>query len=370
MTYSACRRKFPQRKLTSRETPEEIEQLRDTIRRGIPADKRAVLPVWNSNTGKIQLAEPEKLIFDMVSSISELWCNRIIFPYVKMPYFERTPRKIGSAKVARQQCSKFLEGESLAKDFSEYLTTTSAVADLRGGKIEGALCSRELAKALSLKILREDCSNPLNATTFAEFVKWEQTEGNVHLAAVEMPRLDMGKTTQIHEEIMMDIFEDVAEFSHMPKIIFAMELREDKYGLLIEFPDFPKDGSPLSPAFNGKADVKVVNRVGRLLKDFSSRACDYMGETFCDDTWPDFASYGLHGAYFCICPALDIFVQGYDPNIVKEIALLSLEKHVDLFAQSVEHPDSVARGLLGQLFKRVQAGEIIQDFVEFTPLAE
>lgn len=367
MTYSVCSKKFPRRKLISK----KFEKIKDIVRRGLPANKSAVLPFWNSNSGRIPPTEPEKLIFDgvsPVSPISELWCERIIFVHTIRGSFKGAPRKIGSALVAQQQCSKFLEKENLAKRFFPSSTTTDAVAGLCRGKVDAVLCSKELATARSLKILKKDCANPFNMTTFAEFVRRGQAKGNVYLVAIEMPRLDMGRTTQVHEEIMEEIFGDVANFSSMPKIVFAMQTREDRYGLLLEFPNFPGEGSPLPP-FDAEADVRVVDRVGRLLRDFSSRACDYMAKTFRGYTWPEFAGYGLHEAYFCACPALDIFVQGYDPIIVEEIALLSLEKHVDLFAHNVKHPDPAACGLLSQLFKRVQKGKRIQDFVKFAPLA-
>lgn len=365
MTYSACRKKFPKRKITP---CEKFEDVKGIIKKGLSANKSAVLPFWNSYRGRIALTEPEKLIFDAVSPVSEIWCDRIIFVCAKRNSITGTSRKIGSAEVALQQCSKFLEKENLVNSFYEYETTTAAVAELLRGKIDLVLCGKELAEANGLEILNEDCSNPLNTTTFTEFMKRGQERGNVHLAAIEMPRLDMGRTTQAHEKIMEGIYDDVDDFSIMPKIVFAMQMpkHEDKYWLLIEFPNFPGDGSPLPP-FDAQEDVHVIDRAGRMKKDFSSLACDYMVKTFHDYKWPEFAGYGVHGAYSCACPVLDIFVQGYDPDIVKDTAILSLKQHVKLYGQEIRHPNPVAKKCLNKLLKLDREGKKIRDFVKFIP---
>lgn len=362
MAYLACREKFGRRKFVFK----NFDQIKDVIKKGSAVHRSAVLPLWNSNAGIIKRTEPEKLIFDMGSDISDLWCAKIIFAFATKPNFKTSPTKIGSAEVAKDQCSKFLEEEKLVGNFSPFPTTTDAAAALRKGKIEGVLCSNELAKSEGLMILRKDCANPFNVTTFSEFVSRGQAEGNVSLVAVEMPRLDMGGTMQAHEEVMEKVFGDIENFSDMPKIVFAMRTREDKYGLVLEFPNF-REGSPLPPS-DEQADVRVVD-IGRLLNDFSSRACDYMIKTFHDSKWPDFAYYGRLEGFFCACPALNIFVQGYDLAVVKELAVLSLERHVDLFAHDIKHPDPDAQGLLNRLFNQVKKGRRIQDFVKFVPLA-
>jgi prephenate dehydratase len=365
MTHLACCEKFIGRKLTSK----KFLELKSAIENGLPTNKSGVLPLWSSNAGIIPQTEPERLIFEAPAAISELWCKKIVFAYATRPDFKGAPTKIGSVGVARKQCSKFLEKENLADSFLSYETTTDAVVELFSGKIDGVLCSNELAVVRGLKVLKEDCANPFNATTFLEFVKRNQLEGDVHLAAIEMPRLDMGRTTQAHERIMEEIFGDVRDFADMPKIMFAVQTpnREDKYWLLIEFPNFPGDQSPLPP-FGERADVRVVGHAGKLQESFSPHACDYMAKTFCDSAWPEFAHYGEPGGYFCACPTLDIFVQGYNLAIVKELALLSLEKHVDLFAHDVKHPHPAARKTLKKLLERRKKGERIQDFVNFVLL--
>ncbi len=363
MTYLACKKRFPRRRLTFK----KFKEIKNALRKGLPINKSAALPLWNSNRGIIPKSSPEELIFEEVARISTLWCERIIFVYATKPQFDGQPRRIGSAEVAYQQCSNFLRKMGVTNRFVKCSTTTKAVARLKRGDFDACLCSRELAEAKGLNTNMEDCANPYNVTTFSEFAKVVPPTGKVPLVAINVPKLDNGRITPAHVDLMAEIFGGVTNFASMPKFVFAMQTREDRYGILIEFPNFNVKGLPLH-LFEEQPDVQVIGEAGNLQESFSSHACAFLLRIFKMKEWHNFASYGLHEAYFCACPKLDIFVQGYKPNVVEQIARLSLRKHVELFASKVIHPNPAARELLNQLLERVKGGERIEDFVEFVPL--
>jgi prephenate dehydratase len=333
------------------------------IDRKIPEGEVSVVPLWNSNTGIInmkQATETTRVFHGDATRIRDLWPHRILFQLAIPEGVFNAASRIFSVKVAAYQCSKFLEqhGVLAGKRFIESNTTTEAMETFKKDhkNNDGILCDENLLQHHGYTGIPDvSATNANNMTIFAtigglpndQFSKPEWVLGcfTTPVEGHELPVDFIDYYERLVTHSLSGQSNDVV--ASIPKILFIV--RDEKSAKVLMLLEMPADT-------DGKGDWEApdvettidVTEVGELQRSYTSQASNLMRESFeCNE----YCFYGAEGCYMWICPLLQISVHGYDKDLVRESARMQVLRLRALINEGRKASDEVKRVLRFDLAK-------------------
>lgn len=302
------------------------------IARKIPKHQPSVVPLWNSNTGVINMknvTETTRVFMGEAGRICDLWPHEILFRLAIHNGSLCPASRIYSVRVAEHQCSRFLQHNRILESgrFVGCDTTTEAMAEFlqKRQNGDGVLCGEPLLHQNALNPLPHVTTNPNNMTVFA-------TVGSLPRKQPAPTQYFLGCfTTPIegHELPVefVDYYERLVERSlvnqrpvdvaaSIPKILFIVrDIRGSKVLMLLEM-QAAADNEAAWETPDVEDEITVAE-VGGLQFSYTSQAANLVRTRFpCDK----FCFYGADGAYIWMSPPLMIAVHGYDKDLVRESA--------------------------------------------------
>lgn len=308
----------------------------------IPKSEVPVVPLWNSNTGVINMEQVTKttsVFRGDAGYIRDLWPHEILFR-LAIPDGSLTKNsRLFSVKVAEFQCSRYLNKNGILNDkrFEGLLTTTAAMAEFlaKRKKGDGILCAESLLLQNGLVPLADTVTNPYNMTVFAIIKNLPQKQKSpskfflgCFTTPIEGHELPV-EFLDYYERLAARLSkrDDLDIVASLPKIIFIVRDEKGKALMLLEMQSESKNGADWEPP-----DVETsiqVTEVGALQQSYVLEVAELMNNRF---ACGDYCFYGSKGCYVWACPHLKISVHGYDKDLVVESArmqVLQLKALVD-----------------------------------------
>lgn len=332
-TYDACKDRYPEEKEDPREyVPYEHPKLVSAlIEAKIPKREPAIVPLWNSNAGTVEMDKQEmtiKLFSRKAGLIHDIWPQQIVFKLAAKDGGISSASKIFSVKVAWEQCSGFFKKYKIGKNnfVAKGATTIAYDAFLKEAKPrDGLLCSESLVKAKRLTASDEEVTNPNNFTIFSTFNKLPISFPGRHKVSLgcisvglEGTELPSAFIDYYHDMLDTSEYEQASDVSlTMPKILFILRYEKSKALMLMEFGECPSDKSPWEvPEI--ESDLDFYDEVGRIYEPLSLKVSNLFKSKF--DSGADCVFYGFGSCYIWASPALSISVHGYDKDLVRKCA--------------------------------------------------
>ena len=300
----------------------------------------AVLPVWNSHEGEIPKTRVLELVFDMGVNIQEMWPGRIKFEcIVKKKNGKKDIESAVSVKVAKTQCSKFLNGLSFVGLDS---TTDACDAFRKRDDIDALLCAPgQYIDNTAIK-LHNDVANPNNFTTFillgnVDWPQWNGTKWNslrrhglpkqAIMTGVEMP-IPYPTLTEEQHELFDNLVKDAHSIDEIPKIVLIFKRGPAKCGMLIESRNMELSTSITDEGY--VSDILIKTGFGKTSKEYSNFALIFVKKEFKKSFSHDFIKH--LGTQTCLfsCPALNIMTHGFDALVVEQITRRIILKYFEL----------------------------------------
>jgi len=311
----------------------------------IPKNEASVVPMWNSNSGPIDMDQKNRIaeiFLGRGGEILDLWAKEIFYSLGIKGIKILKGSKIYSVKVASDQCSKFLKeiGVYKTEKFIGEETTTAAadlfIKDASDG--DGLLCSKDLLSDKGIKPNKDNLENPFNMTIFSTINSVPISTNGVtpkryslgciltDLNGNELPSefidywhslfssLEAEKTS----EVLLDI----------PKILFILRFQDAKALLLLEMPipnniDNPWPIPDREPAPEIESLIVSCEQVGKLFKSFIREEKNLLLNKF-TVAEEEIIFYGIGETFIWGAPALNIFVHGFDPKLIQECVWLQI----------------------------------------------
>jgi prephenate dehydratase len=314
----------------------------------IPVDDSAVVPLWNSNTGTVDMDRQTKtaeLFLGKGGIIQDLWPQDIIFKLFLKGIAITPETKIFSVEVAKSQCSTFLNRNGLLTNdrFKGKPTTTHAAKIFLqdGGPFDGLLCGEQLLQAYHLTPLEKQVTNPNNYTLFSTFNKIPIPSQGIHkislgcvVVSLDGNELPTEFIRYYKELVSMDeITESPNVLNAIPKILFILRYEESKALVLLEMDAGDYDKSPWPQPDIDSENIELVrlefyDQVGRVPKLFTQSVSTLFRDCFMEQK--QYVFYGYGDCYLWICPDLNIAVQGFNKELVRESAKTQVLHLLDL----------------------------------------
>ncbi len=310
----------------------------------------AVLPMWNSNGGEISLSGAAASLFDRGIRAHSIWPFWIDFAcIVRTGTKEEDIKRVISVKVAKEQCSVFLEG----KLFDGVDSTPEAHKLFsEESKWDAVLCPPELCDEDTQQILIDNVADRLNFTVFAllgrdsdkEWIgeKWTELKAvalpkSYRISCIEMPSLGVTLTDEQHE--MFDSFAAYAKhIDNIPKAIFVTERGYGRTGLIMEQKDIST--AAIYPETTLDSDIKILNDAGTTKTSYIEEVRNHISLRYPDYLEKDFISHTGGKACFFACPKLNIMVHGFRSDIVESFIRESIVKHFEAIERGVACEDA------------------------------
>lgn len=350
-TFNACVNRYPNGyEFRSHSHADLVNNL---LEKKIPIDESSVVPLWNSNVGTIDMdrrTKTSQIFLGTAGNIVDLWPEQIIFELGVQGNGElSTNCDIYSVHVAKDQCSRFLKSISVhgSNRFKGDNTTTDAANSFKTSakQGDGLLCGNELLNSERLTS-KGNYANPYNMTVFSVINSLpinREKKGHVYSLACILVDLN-GDTIPID---FVDYWkgllpEHVAEKTEnllleMPKIMFIIRHEDAKALLLLEMPslDFSENPWPapdiieIDPSVDRKSEIVSCEQVGGIYESYVETENNLFSRDFKLQN-QDIIFYGLQDTFLWGSPAINIFVHGFDQNLVKECARLQIMRLIEL----------------------------------------
>lgn len=328
--------------------PHDHSELIDALMQNtIPKSETSVVPMWNSNSGLIDMDKKNKIaevFLGKAGEILDFWTKEIFYSLGLKGERLSEGGKIYSVRVASEQCSKFLKEISvygkMRKRFIGRNTTTDAansfIAEASEG--DGLLCSRELLLEKSIEPKRDNVQNPYNMTIFSTLnsIPISLSRGTLKkyslgciladLSGNELPSEFIDYWRSLFPPLEAEKTEDV--LFNMPKILFILRYRDAKALLLLEMPipnniDNPWPIPDREPAPEIESLIVSCEQVGKLFKSFVGEEKNLLLNKFIVAE-EEIIFYGIGETFIWGAPALNIFVHGFDPKLIQECVWLQI----------------------------------------------
>jgi prephenate dehydratase len=351
-THETCNLRYPENQGDPYEfiSHKHRELVLSLVEEKIPIDEPAIVPLWNSNTGTVEMTEQNstvKLFTREAGIILDMYPQQIIFKLAVKNGAISSKSHIYSVKVAKEQCYGFLKKHNILNpdQFQRFDSTTDAAdAFIQSAKAgDGLLCSEKLLKDRKITSSDEDVTNPNNFTIFSTFNKMPvlfPSQHKVSLGCIsvglegnELPIefIDYYKSMLLLPEIE----QTKNAMEAMPKILFILRYDESKALMLMEMDGGDSKNSPWEePEIESGLDF--YDEVGKIFEPFSLKVSELFKGRFANGDECVFYGFGL--CYMWVCPALNISVHGYDKDLVRACANVQVRHLKSLLDSGVDLP--------------------------------
>jgi prephenate dehydratase len=358
-THDACEIRYPKEEEgdTREFIPYEHKELVTAlVEAKIPKSEPAIVPLWNSNTGTVEMDKQErtiKLFSRKAGLIHDIWPQQIVFKLAVKDGGIFSESKIFSVKVAWEQCSGFFKKYKIGRNnfVAKGATTIACDAFLREAKPrDGLLCGENLLRDRSLTASDEEVTNLNNFTIFSIFNKLPNSfpgQPRVSLGCISMG-LD---GDEIPYEFI-DYYKGMLDMSEieqaqdlplsMPKILFILRYEESKALMLMEMDGGTSGESPWE-APEIESGLDFYDEVGRVFEPLSLKVSDLFKNKF--NSGDNCVFYGFGSCYMWVCPALNISVHGYDKKLVQKCAEIQVLHLKSLLDAGIELPNTAVKEL-------------------------
>ena len=332
------------------------------LERRIPIDEVSIVPLWNSNSGTVNMNQKTKtpyIFSGQAGDIVDLWPNRITYTLGVKGDNLSDKCKIFSVKVASDQCRKFLKKIKVhnTKRFKGHNTTTEAGTSFQKNAVigDGLLCSEMFLKDNGIATKSDRVTNPYNMTIFSTLNSLPKlrikSRGKMFSLGCIITELNGNELPPEFRDYWKSLFtshqaEDSIDILYeIPKILFILRYEQSKALMLLEMPsDTPQNPWPEPERGTDVMDndLEIIDskgQVGLIHKSFSTEEKTLFLNHFmvAEDK---IVFYGLGETFIWASPALNIFVHGFDPNLVKECALLQVLNLKSLMDYGISMPPS------------------------------
>ncbi|MDP3296402.1 MAG: prephenate dehydratase domain-containing protein [Thermodesulfovibrionia bacterium] len=328
----------------------------------IPRDEVSIVPLWNSNSGPVNMDQKTKtpdIFSGQAGAIVDLWPNGITYALGVKGDNLSDKCKIFSVKVASDQCRKFLKKIKVhnTERFKGHNTTTEAGTFFQQNAAigDGLLCSEMFLQDNGIATKNDRVTNPYNMTIFSTLnslpkLRGKSKERMFSLGCI-ITELNGNELPPEFREYWKSLFtshqaEDSIDILHeIPKILFILRYEQSKALMLLEMPsDTPQNPWPepereADIIDTGLEIIDSKGQVGLIHQSFSAEEKTLFLNHFMV-TEDKIVFYGLGETFIWASPALNIFVHGFDPELVKECALLQVLNLKSLMDYGISMPPS------------------------------
>lgn len=358
-THDACEFRYPiEEKGDTREfIPYEHKELVSAlIEAKIPKREPALVPLWNSNAGTVEMSKQDltvKLFLRQAGSINDIWPQQIVFKLAVKDGRISSESKIFSVKVAWEQCSGFFKKFKIGTNnfIAKGATTIACDAFIKEAKPrDGLLCGENLLRDRSLTASDEEVTNPNNFTIFSTFNKLPNSFPGQH--KVSLGCISVGLEGDEIPYEFIDYYKDMLDMSEieqaqdlplsMPKILFILRYDESKALMLMEMDGGSSTESPWEAPEIGSG-LDFYDEVGRVFEPLSLKVSDLFKDKF--NRGSNCVFYGFGSCYMWVCPVLNISVHGYDKKLVKKCAEIQVRHLKSLLDAGIELSETAVKEL-------------------------
>ena len=294
------------------------------------------LPFWNSHAGEVTQSEVIDSLDNEEVKVVEMLPNQIKFACIlKEGVSTINPDdEVISVHVAAHQCSSFIDGNTL--NFIEGGSTTKAFNTFKEEGYKIFLGAKENMQNSNLKLFQEDVSNAYNFTSFALLqdpsARVNHSQSTI-LSLVEIPNPSESEGS-IQHQFLDTLFEDQElNMDALAKPSFIRLKEDGRVHLIIEHHDLA--GEDIISEDSDELEVST-KQVGSLNKPYGVLAKKMMGNTFGLDIQEyDFLKHiGTKSCLF-FCPALNIYLHGYNADIVEDFIKIFIEKYFIKYSEGI-----------------------------------
>lgn len=316
----------------------------------------AVLPIWNSHEGEIDISFALRMLFENDVKLFHLWPKDIYFQCI-INDGVRT-KDVVSVTVAEQQCSDFIQKKGLKFEGSK--STMDAYNNFKSNstKYYAALIPPEM-NVDGFEILENSAQNPLNFTTFAFLSKGSEDSAfheelaslgsqalphSVYFYGLQMP---LGNDFTEAQNILFDKFIEEAEsIDSIPKAIFVADHSDGAECRIIFEINDPNISLYEVLDLEGKDEsIRVIDDAGRASHSYSKRVMEHLKEKSDVVSSKDFVKHEGTKSCFFACPPLGILTHGFSIETTESIVKRMVATCFDLlikqdFAKGQGTPES------------------------------
>jgi prephenate dehydratase len=320
----------------------EFDDIRDAL---VEEAVLAILPIWNSHNGEIHLSHALEMVFQQLVKLHALWPKLIIFECVGKDQIElKDIKKIISVKVARDQCSKFIQ--DLGATFVKANSTKAAFYKFKSdSSIQAVLCAPGQNKD-NFKVLCKNAANPVNFTSFAflaclESETWDVTSwGSLYdklnpktrvYFGVQMPIRSVGFSDD-QKTLFNELTDEAETINDIPNILFVTKRDPDKCGLLIEAEHKTLPDDILTDE-GYSTEIKIIQDIGEAPSKYADKIYSFLISKFSGCVKHDFIKHRSvkNDTCFFACPPLEIIIHGFEDNVVEPVMRLLINKYFELY---------------------------------------
>ena len=325
----------------------EFDNIRDAL---IEEPALAVLPIWNSHNGEISLSHSLEMIFQQLVKLHTLWPKSIIFECIGKDQIElKDIKKIIFAKVAQDQCSKFIQ--AIDAKYVEVDSTKDAYEKFKATpNIQAVLCAPGQNED-NFKLLCKNAANPVNFTTFAllaclESETWDGSawgslcdklnpKTRVYFGA-QMPIRSLAFSDD-QKALFYELADDAETINDIPKILFVTKRTPDKCGLLIEAEHKTLPDDILNDE-GDSTEIEVIQDIGNTHSKYTEEIYSFLSSEFSGYVKPDFIQHRSvkNDTCFFACPSLEVIIHGFEDNVVEPVMRLLIDKYFKLYNNGIK----------------------------------
>lgn len=304
----------------------------------------ALLPIWNSHEGEIEISFSLRMLFEDNIKLLHLWPKDIFFECI-INNDEVVEKNVLSVEVAQQQCSKFLDRSDL--NFEKAKSTVDAYNRFKNdpGKYHAVLIPPEMNKD-GFSVLESHAENPLNFTTFSLLgsnhdestfnVEWHELRnkvfpGNVYFSGIQMP---LGTNFTENQNALFDQFLLEADsVESIPKAIFVADHNDSsECRIIFEVSNEKMSLHEILDSDGLDESILVLDDVGSMANSYSKRVMEHLYSKDLVGS-NDFVKHVGTDACFFACPALGILTHGFSEETTEAIVKRMIEKCLELLVR-------------------------------------
>jgi len=305
--------------------PEVIEYIKQ--------GQEGFLPFWNSHAGEVTQSTVIDSLDNEEVMVTEMLPEEIKFSCIsKQDTRVIKEDKVISVHVAEQQCSAFINETGIV--FTPGASTTQAFDRFKKEDFKAFLGAKENIEDTAFHLYQENVSNPYNFTSFALLQKYSpQIEGEKILSLVEMPNPSENDGS-IQHMFLDTLFGDSGEsMDDLAKPTFIRLKEDGRIHLIIEHHD--EAGEDIISEDSDELEV-TTKKIGSLDKPYGLLAKNMLSNTFgLNNGSHDFLKHiGTQSCLF-FCPALNIYLHGYNAGIVEDFIRRVLEKYFVKYSEGL-----------------------------------
>lgn len=325
----------------------EFDNIKDAL---IKEPVLAVLPIWNSHNGEIILSHALEMIFQQLVKLHTLWPKSIIFECIGKDQIElKDIKKIIFAKVAQDQCSKFIQ--SLDAKYVEVDSTKDAYEKFKvTPSIQAVLCAPGQNED-NYKLLCKNAANPVNFTTFAFLACLEsETWGGFAWGSlydklnpktrvyfgVQMPIRNVGFSDD-QETLFDELTAETDSINDFPNILFVTKRTPNKCGLLVEAEHKTLPDDILTDE-GYSTEIKVIQDIGKTHSKYTEEIYSFLSSEFSGCVKHDFIQHRSvkNDTCFFACPPLEAIMHGFEDDVVETVMRLLIDKYFELYNNGIK----------------------------------